>query len=205
MDEEGFFTYVRHDDFLCYGAQPDNGEMLYQVCGTGRAAWNCSFLACASDYDSDCLKDARTGGLFNFWEEYSRGMGLNENLKWSRVDLTEAIRAILLDPAVGPYGGKADNKSTAGAWVETLTVPHELCGELDLYAPKVVMLLQAGLNENGFEAGIVDGKPGARTHAAYEQANKAFLGLDESLDPSIDLLRALGVPDSAFDSLRFCS
>ncbi|MBY6163265.1 hypothetical protein KUV73_20455 [Mameliella alba] len=204
MDEKGFFTYVRHDDFLCYGALPDSGEMFYQVCGTGRAAWNCSFLACASDYDSDCLKDPRTDGLYSFWEEYSRGMSLNVNLKWNRVDLTNAIRAILLDPDVVPNSGTVEHRSTAGAWVETLTVPHEWCGELDLYAPQVVMLLQSALNDNGFDAGFVDGKAGARTHVAYEQANQDLLGLQENLDPSIDLLRALDVADSAFDRYRFC-
>lgn len=200
-NDETFLTFVENDPFLCYGARTADNRWIYDIC-SDEADQYCLLTACLYDREGPCVA-ADPDRTFGFLEDAGNG-SLGYALANTSLNMKRMVQLSLLGKRAANTG---DRLRQAGRWIARAAPPPEYCGQIDFRARENAALLQHLLNEAGYDAGPVDGKPGGKTMRAVRAANIALLQPDAAEEWQITraLLRAIGATDAQIRAMEYCA
>lgn len=200
MDQQSFITFDPGLPFVCAGVfdseQYHNNEKTQMW-----TVLTCRQQACAFD---------------DYWEynEYSAFIE-DEDAEMFAINVTErslgtalreyAHRSVLLRLIRDAHAWRGWEFVPVTLEIDALSVPQAYCGRLDAANPGLVRQVQAGLNAQGFAAGVPDGSPGFKTREAIRAAQERLLPQARADGRvTVALLDKLGVSRAQQARYTFC-
>ena len=223
LREDTFLSFAGPSNFICYGAQTNDGWRVNTcfIMGEVTEYYSCALFFCIlsawyePDYEfpeheyiiqsqTEMLRPICGGadvrnGFGGFFEEL-QSTNVARAIEGTRLaTYHHTIRLFMRDPLI-----QAEfSFPLLPSWTSSrIAPPQAYCGMADLRAPETARHLQAALNALGFAIGEPDGIIGQRTMDALRRARATRAPGIRMEDPA--MLRALGVPELAVRAATLC-
>lgn len=202
LREDSFVTWIRHNDFACYGARMPDGSWLYGQCDG--SATSCALTDCTNYFANP---ETACAPLLEAVDSLFTETIYNSDLGTALSEETGAMRHALVKTALEAHESGAliewDPRVVAlPGWTAESPWPIAYCGALDFRDPAIAVQIQSALNRAGYDVGAEDGLLGPGSMAQIRQAGIDLLGRD--LDkPDAELLKALGIGSA--EGLLLCA